>query len=158
MNIKEIITCFFLNYYYSITWLFVTLTYLFSIGLHFFTMNWQREDMEDWQRSAKKRKTLPSVTVASSKWGLFVSPSVTFVQMIHLYDLFKWFIQIFGIFCLSIQMVHLNESSKWILCLFLYFYFHPNEFSKQITKIPLSWFNHMLKFTTIITSNKQKNW
>lgn len=44
---------------------------------------------------------------------------------------------------LSIKMVHLDESSKWILCFFLYLHFHPDKFSKQITKILFFWFNHM---------------
>ena len=78
-----------------------------------------------------------------SRVGPFVSPFVIYIQMIHLYDLFNWSIQIFVIVCLSIHIAHLDESSKWILCLFLYFHFHSNEFSKQITKIPLCWFNHM---------------
>ena len=75
--------------------------------------------------------------------------------MIHLYDLFKWSIQIFVIVCLFIHMAHLDESSKWILCLFFYFHFHSNEFSKQITKIPLYWFNHMfdIKFNYITFNN-----
>ena len=39
-------------------------------------------------------------------------------------------------------MNHLDESSGWILCLFLYLYFHPDEFNKQITNIYFL-FNYM---------------
>ena len=76
--------------------------------------------------------------------GLFVFPSTISIQLLYLCDPSKWSIQILGAVRFSIQMSHLNESFTWILCLFLYFYFHPDMFNKQITNIPMFWINHML--------------